>query len=66
MAERMPALFIGHGNPMNALLVNPYTQRWAAIRGTDPLRSTLERLPELITTSHQLRLGRGFSNGHDA
>jgi len=31
MAERMPALFIGHGNPMNALLVNPYTQRWAAI-----------------------------------
>ena len=27
----MPALFIGHGNPMNALLANPYTQRWAAI-----------------------------------
>src|SRR5438309_2632299 len=27
----MPALFIGHGNPMNALLVNTYTQRWAAI-----------------------------------
>jgi 4,5-DOPA dioxygenase extradiol len=24
----MPALLIGHGNPMNALLVNPYTQRW--------------------------------------
>jgi hypothetical protein len=34
MAERMPALFIGHGNPMNALLVNPYTQRWAAIGAT--------------------------------
>jgi 4,5-DOPA dioxygenase extradiol len=31
MAERMPALFIGHGNPMNALLVNSYTQGWAAI-----------------------------------
>ena len=27
----MPALFVGHGNPMNALLVNAYTQRWAAI-----------------------------------
>jgi 4,5-DOPA dioxygenase extradiol len=27
----MPALFFGHGNPMNALLVNPYTERWAAI-----------------------------------
>ena len=36
MAERMPALFIGHGNPMNALLVNSYTQRWAAIGATLP------------------------------
>ena len=31
MSERMPALFIGHGNPMNALLDNPYTRRWAAL-----------------------------------
>src|SRR5208282_2956717 len=36
MAKRMPALFIGHGNPMNALLVNPYTQRWASIGATLP------------------------------
>jgi 4,5-DOPA dioxygenase extradiol len=36
MAERMPALFIGHGNPMNALLANPYTQTWAAIGATLP------------------------------
>jgi 4,5-DOPA dioxygenase extradiol len=36
MAERMPALFIGHGNPMNALLVNPYTQRWAGIGAALP------------------------------
>jgi len=36
MSERMPALFIGHGNPMNALLVNPYTQRWAAIGAALP------------------------------
>jgi len=33
MSERMPALFIGRGNPMNALLVNSYTQRWAAMGG---------------------------------
>lgn len=27
----MPAIFFGHGNPMNALLRNRYTERWAGI-----------------------------------
>ena len=27
----MPAIFFGHGNPMNALLNNAYTERWSAI-----------------------------------
>ena len=27
----MPALFIGHGNPMNALATNVYTEAWSAI-----------------------------------
>jgi 4,5-DOPA dioxygenase extradiol len=27
----MPAIFFGHGNPMNALLQNAYTDGWAAI-----------------------------------
>lgn len=36
MSERMPALFFGHGNPMNALLVNPYTRRWAGIGAALP------------------------------
>jgi len=31
MARRMPSVFFGHGNPMNALLRNPYTEQWAAI-----------------------------------
>lgn len=30
MADTMPALFFGHGNPMNAILQNDYTQAWAA------------------------------------
>ena len=30
----MPAVFFGHGNPMNALLGNAYTKGWAAI-GTE-------------------------------
>jgi 4,5-DOPA dioxygenase extradiol len=28
---RTPALFIGHGTPMNALQDNPYTRAWAAV-----------------------------------
>ena len=31
MSQLMPALFIGHGNPMNALLTNEYTKQWAAL-----------------------------------
>jgi 4,5-DOPA dioxygenase extradiol len=30
-APTMPALFFGHGNPMNALQKNAYTESWAAI-----------------------------------
>lgn len=28
---RMPAIFFGHGNPMNALYQNPYTDAWRAL-----------------------------------
>jgi 4,5-DOPA dioxygenase extradiol len=31
MTEVMPAIFFGHGNPMNALLSNEYTNSWAAL-----------------------------------
>ena len=31
MSERMPAIFVGHGNPLNALLHNAYTRAWAAL-----------------------------------
>lgn len=37
MTETMPAIFLGHGNPMNALQTNAYTKAWAAL-GTDILR----------------------------
>jgi 4,5-DOPA dioxygenase extradiol len=31
MAERMPAIFFGHGNPMNAMLRNSYSEGWRHI-----------------------------------
>jgi 4,5-DOPA dioxygenase extradiol len=34
--ELMPALFIGHGNPLNALHVNAWTSAWKAIGQTIP------------------------------
>ncbi|HEX8172257.1 MAG TPA: 4,5-DOPA dioxygenase extradiol [Thermoanaerobaculia bacterium] len=31
MSARMPAVFFGHGNPMNAIERNAYTEAWSAI-----------------------------------
>jgi hypothetical protein len=31
MSEIMPAIFFGHGNPMNAVMENSYTEAWRRI-----------------------------------
>lgn len=36
MTNPMPVIFFGHGNPMNALLKNGYSDGWAAIGGQLP------------------------------
>lgn len=36
MNQRMPAIFFGHGNPMNALGANEWTRAWAAIGARIP------------------------------
>jgi 4,5-DOPA dioxygenase extradiol len=36
MAKPMPAIFFGHGNPMNALTPNAWTDGWAAIGAEIP------------------------------
>ncbi len=35
-ADRMPALFLGHGNPMHALADNEVTRTWSALGATVP------------------------------
>lgn len=35
-ATRMPAVFFGHGNPMNALQTNAWTESWSAIGRSVP------------------------------
>jgi 4,5-DOPA dioxygenase extradiol len=36
MTHLMPALFFGHGNPMNALSRNQYTEAWETIGTSFP------------------------------
>ncbi len=36
MADILPAIFFGHGNPMNALLNNSYTEAWRRIGEQTP------------------------------
>ncbi len=36
MAARLPAVFFGHGNPMNALEDNAYTRGWTAVAASMP------------------------------
>src|SRR5436309_11482340 len=45
MSMRMPAVFFGHGNPMNALLQNPYTEAW------DKLGAKLPRPKAIVCVS---------------
>jgi 4,5-DOPA dioxygenase extradiol len=36
MVSSMPVIFFGHGNPMNAITQNPYTEAWRAIGAQTP------------------------------
>ena len=36
MTNRMPTIFFGHGNPMNAVMKNSYTEAWATVGSSVP------------------------------
>ncbi len=47
MKNLMPAIFVGHGNPMNAVQDNAYTKAWAAIGKEIPKPSAV-----LVVSAH--------------
>ena len=50
--DRMPALFIGHGNPMNAILDNEYHRSWQALGNKLPMPKAI-----LCISAHWLTKG---------
>jgi len=59
MAELMPVVFFGHGNPMNALAQNAYTEAWSAIGKEMPRPKAILSIsahwyiPEIAVTAMQ-------------
>jgi 4,5-DOPA dioxygenase extradiol len=52
MAETMPALFVGHGNPMNALQDNAYSRAWRALGASVPRPRAI-----IVVSAHWYRPG---------
>ena len=52
IAMRAPAIFLGHGSPMNAIEHNAHTEAWARIgRGTSGSRRPFSRSPRTGTSA---------------
>lgn len=54
---RMPAIFIGHGSPMNAIVDNPYTQAWENLGKTLPRPSAI-----LVISAHWYTRGTAVTS----
>ncbi len=60
-SPRMPVLFLGHGNPMNAIEDNPYRQSWQALgQQFGPQSSAAYPVPQLILCISAHWLTRGW------
>jgi 4,5-DOPA dioxygenase extradiol len=49
---RMPALFVGHGNPMNAIMDNEYSRKWRTIGEELPVPKAI-----LVVSAHWMTRG---------
>lgn len=61
MADILPAFFFGHGNPMNALLSNAYTEAWRRIGEQTPKPRAI-----LSVSAHWFVPGTGVTYQHGA
>src|SRR4051812_11659867 len=52
-SPRMPAMFVGHGNPMNALADNSFTQKWTEVGVGLPAAQAI-----VVVSAHWLTPGR--------
>ncbi|PJW28116.1 4,5-DOPA dioxygenase extradiol, partial [Escherichia coli] len=53
---RMPALFLGHGSPMNVLEDNRYTRAWAQLGETLPRPKAI-----VVVSAHWFTRGTGVT-----
>ena len=60
MTDVLPAIFFGHGNPMNAVRTNPYTEAWQRIGHQCPERARSVSIP-----AHWFVPGTGVTIIHD-
>ena len=66
MSTAQPALFVGHGNPMNALEVNAWTRAWAALGTAQPRpRAVLSISAHWYTTATAVTAMRAPRTIHD-
>ncbi|MEY3787245.1 MAG: hypothetical protein RLZ75_1452, partial [Pseudomonadota bacterium] len=52
LTDKMPVLFVGHGNPMNAITDNSYSQNWKTIGEQLPVPNAI-----LCISAHWLTKG---------
>ena len=58
--QRMPTLFVGHGNPMNAILDNQWTRGWTEMARTIPKPKSI-----LVLSAHWYLPGSYTTANHD-
>ena len=66
MPDLLPAIFFGHGNPMNAVHNNGYTEAWAASEANPPAEGDPLHLGPLVRSRHRRHRQHAPRTIHDS